>query len=138
LKIWYEKQCYYWEPRTQLMENGLQIDMDLIELTKFYPEMHICLRSWTVSTSQWLSTVSISRSIFPACGMTDIEQPMICIRLYREGGRYVESANKKRIQKKEKKNTKKEREKEKRIKKRKKGKRIKKEREKEKEKTHVQ
>jgi hypothetical protein len=25
--------------------------------------------------------------------MIDIEQPMICIRLYREGGRYVESAN---------------------------------------------
>jgi hypothetical protein len=47
--------------------------------------------------------VSISRSIFPACGTTDIEQPMIRIRLYREGGRYVESAN----NKKEKKNTKK-------------------------------
>jgi hypothetical protein len=28
--------------------------------------------------------------------MIDIEQPMIRIRLYREGGRYVESANKKR------------------------------------------
>jgi hypothetical protein len=64
--------------------------------------------------------VSISRSIFPACGTTDIEQPMILIRLYREGGRYVESANNKK-RKKEKKNTKKE-----------------KEREKEKEKTHVQ
>jgi hypothetical protein len=25
--------------------------------------------------------------------MTDIEQPMICIRLYRKGGRYMESAN---------------------------------------------
>jgi hypothetical protein len=25
--------------------------------------------------------------------MTNIEYPMICIRLYREGGRYVESAN---------------------------------------------
>jgi hypothetical protein len=49
-------------------------------------KMHICLRSWTVSSSQWLSTVSISRSIFLACGMTDIEQPMIRIRLYREGG----------------------------------------------------
>jgi uncharacterized protein YqiB (DUF1249 family) len=65
-----------------------------------------------VSSSQWLSTVSISRSIFPACGTTDIEQPMIRIRLYREGGRYVESTNnkkEKRIQKKEKgkKNTKK-------------------------------
>jgi hypothetical protein len=41
--------------------------------------------------------------------MIDIEQPMIRIRLYREGGRYVESTNnknegkrKKRIQKKEK------------------------------------
>jgi uncharacterized protein YqiB (DUF1249 family) len=71
-----------------------------------------------VSSSQWLSTVSISRSIFPACGTTDIEQPMIRIRLYREGGRYVESTNnkkEKRIQKKEKgkKNTKKEKEKEK-------------------------
>jgi hypothetical protein len=75
------------------MENGLQIDMGLIELTKSCPEMHICLRSWTVSSSQWLSTVSISRSIFPTCGMIDIEQPMICIRLYREGGRYVELAN---------------------------------------------
>jgi hypothetical protein len=79
----------------QLMENGLQIDMGLIELTKSCSEMHICLRSWTVSSSQWLSTVSISRSIFPACGTTDIEQPMIRIRLYREGGRYVESANNK-------------------------------------------
>jgi hypothetical protein len=28
--------------------------------------------------------------------MTDIEQPMIRIRLYREGGRYVESANNKK------------------------------------------
>jgi hypothetical protein len=53
--------------------------------------------------------VSISRSIFPACEITDIEQPMIHIRLYREGGRYVESVNnkkkrkrKKRIQKKRK------------------------------------
>jgi uncharacterized protein YqiB (DUF1249 family) len=94
------------------MENGLQIGMCLIELTKSYPGMHICLSSWTVSSSQWLSTVSISRSIFPACGTTDIEQPMIRIRLYREGGRYVESTNnkkEKRIQKKEKgkKNTKK-------------------------------
>jgi hypothetical protein len=49
--------------------------------------------------------VSISRSIFPACGMTDIEQPMIRIRLYREGDRYVESANNKK--RKGKKNTKK-------------------------------
>jgi hypothetical protein len=79
------------------MENGLQIGMGLIELTKSCSEMHICLRSWTVSSSQWLSTISISRSIFPACWMTDIEQPMIHIRLYREGGRYVESANKKRL-----------------------------------------
>jgi hypothetical protein len=63
--------------------------------------------------------VSISRSIFLACGTTDIEQPMIRIRLYREGGRYVESAN----NKKRKKEYKKEREKE---------------REKGKEKTHVQ
>jgi hypothetical protein len=37
--------------------------------------------------------VNISRSIFPACGMMDIEQPMMHIRLYREGGRYVESAD---------------------------------------------
>jgi hypothetical protein len=81
------------------MENGLQIDMGLIELTKSYPEMHICLKSWTVSSSQWLSTVSISRRIFPACGMTDIEQPMIRIRLYREGGRYVESDNNKKRKK---------------------------------------
>jgi hypothetical protein len=49
--------------------------------------------------------------------MTDIEQPMIHIRLYREGGRYVESANNKKGKKKTKR---------------------KKEREKEKEKTHVQ
>jgi hypothetical protein len=39
--------------------------------------------------------VSISRSILPACGMTDSKQPMVHIRLYREGGRYVESARKK-------------------------------------------
>jgi hypothetical protein len=108
------------------MENGLQIGMGLIELTKSCPEMHICLRSWTVSSSQWLSTVSISRSIFPACGTTDIEQPMIRIRLYREGGRYVESAN----------NKKKKGEKE--YKKRKKEKQNTKKREKEREKTHVQ
>jgi hypothetical protein len=47
--------------------------------------------------------VSISRSIFPTCGMTDIEHPMIHIRLYREGGRYVESANNKKKEKKERK-----------------------------------
>jgi hypothetical protein len=35
--------------------------------------------------------VSISRSIFPACEMMDNEQPMMHIRLYREGGLYVES-----------------------------------------------
>jgi hypothetical protein len=75
------------------MENGLQIDMCLIELTKSCPKMHICLRSWTVSSFQWLSTVNISKSIFPACETTDIEQPMICISLYREEGQYVESAN---------------------------------------------
>jgi hypothetical protein len=70
--------------------------MGLIELTKSCPEMHIYLRSWTVSSSQWLSTVSISRSIFPACGTIDIEQSIIRIRLYREGGRYVESTNNKK------------------------------------------
>jgi hypothetical protein len=85
------------------MENGLQIGMGLIELTRSCLKMHICLRSWTVSSSQWLSTVSISRNIFPACGMTDIEQPMIHIRLYREGGRYVESANNNKKEKKRKK-----------------------------------
>jgi hypothetical protein len=52
--------------------------------------------------------------------MTDIEQPMIRIRLYREGSRYVESANNKKGKKKE--NGRKE------YKKRRKGK----------EKTHVQ
>jgi hypothetical protein len=83
------------------MKNGLQISMGLIELTKSCPEMHICLRSWTVSSSQWMSTVSISRSIFPACGTTDIEQPMIRIRLYREEGRYVELANNKKGKKEE-------------------------------------
>jgi hypothetical protein len=57
--------------------------------------------------------------------MTDIEQPMIHIRLYREGGQYVKSANNKK--------------KEKREKEYKKGKKnTKKGREKEKEKTHVQ
>jgi hypothetical protein len=35
--------------------------------------------------------------------MTDIEQPMIRIRLYREGGRYVESANNKKRKKEDKK-----------------------------------
>jgi hypothetical protein len=90
------------------MENGLQISMGLIELTKSCPKMHIYLRSWTVSSSQWLSMVSISRSIFPACGMTDIEQPMIRIRLYREGGRYVELANNKKRKKEYKKEEEKE------------------------------
>jgi hypothetical protein len=52
-----------------------------------------------VSSSQWVSTVSISRSIFPVCGTTDIEQLMIHIRLCREGGRYVESANNKKREK---------------------------------------
>ncbi len=52
--------------------------------------------------------VSISRSIFPACGTMDIEQPMMHIRLYREGGRYVESADiKKEEEEKEKKKRKK-------------------------------
>jgi F0F1-type ATP synthase membrane subunit b/b' len=82
-----------------------------------------------VSSSQWLSTVSISRSIFPASGTTDLEQPIIRIRLYREGGRYVESANKKMKKRKEKykqekrrkKNTKKEK-REKRIQKKRKRK----------------
>jgi hypothetical protein len=37
--------------------------------------------------------VSTSRSIFPACGTMDIEQPMMHIRLYREGGRYMESTD---------------------------------------------
>jgi hypothetical protein len=110
------------------MENGLQIGMGLIELTKSCPEMHICLRSWTASSSQWLSTVSISRSIFPTCGMTDIEHPMIHIRLYREGGRYVESANNKKKEKKERK---------KGIQKKKRKKNTKRKR-KEKEKAHVQ
>jgi hypothetical protein len=34
------------------MENGLQIGMGLIELTKSCLKTHICLRSWTVSSSQ--------------------------------------------------------------------------------------
>jgi hypothetical protein len=47
--------------------------------------------------------------------MTDIEQPMIHIRLYREGGRYVESANhsQKKEEEKKKKRKKEEKEKEK-------------------------
>jgi hypothetical protein len=51
-EIWYEKQCYHWEPRIQLMENGHQIGMGLIELTKSCPETYICLRSWTMSSFQ--------------------------------------------------------------------------------------
>jgi hypothetical protein len=47
--------------------------------------------------------VNISRSIFPACGMMDIEQPMMHIRLYREGGRYVELADIKKEKKKKRK-----------------------------------
>jgi hypothetical protein len=39
--------------------------------------------------------------------MTDIEQPMIHIRLYREGGRYVESTNNKERKKERKKEYKK-------------------------------
>jgi hypothetical protein len=38
---------------------------------------------------------SISRSISPACGMMDSKQSMAHIRLYKEGGRYVESVGKK-------------------------------------------
>jgi hypothetical protein len=38
--------------------------------------------------------VSILRSISPACGMMDSKQPMVHIRLYKEGGRYVKSARK--------------------------------------------
>jgi hypothetical protein len=45
---------------------------------------------------------SISRSISPTCGMIDSKQSMAHIRLYREGGRYVESAKKKEEKKKEK------------------------------------
>jgi hypothetical protein len=57
-----------------------------------------------------MSTVSISKSIFPTCGMTDTEQPMIHIRLYREGGRYVESANNKKRGKRRQKKRKRKRE----------------------------
>jgi hypothetical protein len=60
---------------------------------------------------------------FPACGMTDIEQSIIRIRLYREGGRYMESANNKK-RKNGKKNTKK-------------GKRIQKKKEKKKRRRHM-
>jgi hypothetical protein len=45
---------------------------------------------------------SISRSISPACGMIDSKQLMAHIRLYREGGQYVESAGKKEEEKKKK------------------------------------
>jgi hypothetical protein len=52
--------------------------------------------------------------------MTDIEQPMIRIRLYREGGQYVKSANnKKRKKRKGKKNKKGKKEYKKRKRKRK-------------------
>jgi hypothetical protein len=43
--------------------------------------------------------------------MMDIEQPMMHIRLYREGGRYVESADIKKREKKKKEEEKKEKEK---------------------------
>jgi hypothetical protein len=52
VRVWYGKWCHHWDSRTQLMENGLQIGMGLIELTKSCPETHICLRSWMVSSSQ--------------------------------------------------------------------------------------
>jgi hypothetical protein len=39
--------------------------------------------------------ISISISISLACGMMDSKQSMVHIRLYREGGRYVESTGKK-------------------------------------------
>jgi hypothetical protein len=38
--------------KDSLMENGLQIGMSLIELTKSCPKTYICLRSWTVSSFQ--------------------------------------------------------------------------------------
>jgi hypothetical protein len=76
--------------------------------------------------------VSISRSIFLACGTTDIEQPMIRIRLYREGGWYVESVNNNKKGEKEYKKG------GKNIKKEEREKEKEKEKEKQKEKTHVQ
>jgi hypothetical protein len=57
--------------------------------------------------------VSISRSILLACGTMDIEQPMLHIRLYREGGRYVESADIKKGKRKKKRIRRKGKEKEK-------------------------
>jgi hypothetical protein len=105
------------------MENGLQIGMGLIESTKSCPEMHICLRSWTASSSQWLSTVIISRSIFPACGMTDIEEPMIRIRLYREEANTWNQPIKKEKKEQEKRIQKKRKKGKKRIQKRRKRKR---------------
>jgi hypothetical protein len=45
--------------------------------------------------------------------MMDIEQPMMCIRLYREGGRYVESADIKKGKRKKRRRKGKEKEKEK-------------------------
>jgi hypothetical protein len=41
--------------------------------------------------------VGISRSISPACGTMDSKQPMVHIGLYREGGQYVESVEKRYI-----------------------------------------
>jgi hypothetical protein len=49
--------------------------------------------------------VNISRSVFPTCGTMDIEQRMMHIRLYREGGRYVESADIKKGKRKKRENT---------------------------------
>jgi hypothetical protein len=51
--------------------------------------------------------------------MTDIEQPMIHIRLYREGGQYVKSANNKKKEKREKEYKKRKKEYKKRKRKRK-------------------
>jgi hypothetical protein len=45
---------------------------------------------------------NISRSISPTCGTIDNKHPMVHIRLYGEGDRYVESARKKRREEKEK------------------------------------
>jgi hypothetical protein len=66
--IWFGKQYYHWELRTQRMASGPQTGMGRIGLTKFYLGMHICLKYWMVSSSRWQSTVNISRDTSQACG----------------------------------------------------------------------
>jgi hypothetical protein len=51
------------------MASDLQTGTGLIGLTKSYLGMHICLKTWMASSSQWRLTVNISRSTSRVCGM---------------------------------------------------------------------